>query len=63
MSPANHSEHSRVDRQRTGSRNKCAGNVSPVILQPVTLNTDSDLQLAKTEISPAKHSEHSGKHR
>jgi len=35
----------------------------PKTLDSSAANTDSDLQLAKTEMSPAKYSEHSRKHR
>jgi hypothetical protein len=60
MSPANHSEHSRKHRQRTGPRKKGAGNFLPEILVPRAYNSDSEFQLARTEMSPA---EHSRKHR
>ena len=56
-------EHSRKHRQRTGPQRKGAGNFLPEIFVFSAINTDSDLQLARTEMSPATHSEHSRKHR
>ena len=61
MSPVNHSEHSRKHRQRTGPQRKGAGNFLPEIFVFSAINTDSDLQLARTAMSPAMHSEHSRK--
>ena len=62
MSPAQHSEHSRKHRQRTGPQKNGAGNLPVIPSQSSTTNTDSALQLAKTDMSPAIHSEHSWKH-
>jgi hypothetical protein len=62
MSPM---EHSRKHPQQTGPRKKAprkksSGKFLPAILVRDALNTESDLQLAKTEMSPA---EDSRKHR
>jgi len=46
----------------TGPQKNGAGNV-PVISVSDAINTDSSLQLARTEMSPANHLEHSRKHR
>ena len=59
MSPA---EHRRKHRQRTGPQKKDSGNL-PVTPVKEARNSDSALQLARTDMSPMEHSEHSRKHR
>jgi hypothetical protein len=45
------------------SAKESAGYFLPEIFVFSATNTDSSLQLARTAMSPAKHSEHSRKHR
>ena len=46
-----------------GPQKKGAGNFLPEIFVLSATNTDSDLQLARTPMSPVRHSEHSRKQR
>ena len=52
----NHTEHSRKVRKGTGQPRKCAGSFPLMPRQYGALNTDSDLQFARTPMSPKEES-------